>query len=400
VSAVAQTKGDGSVVQLEKDRPRGKCRRWQLRVCVGRDPRTGKYKTRTRRFEGSYTQARAALRAFIDEVEGDRAQTRSNYTFEQYAKRNLERRRLGGELAPGSCESQATQIRAASAHIGKAKLEAVTPEMLDDMYIAMLKGDTLSGRPVGGTYVRGIHGALDVIFGQAVRDGLIVSNPCAKANPPRPDTKPKRALAPEQARALVERLDPESERECAYLLAITAGLRRGEICGLSWGDVDFEQRLLHVRHSLDDLGNLKGTKTKAGTRTLPLSDTTLRALEAHKRAQHIRLTALSTWQPELPRDGELQGDESPVIVNQRGGRASPASLAGWWEVDRKRYGLDGWCLHEFRHTYLSLLAISGVHPKVMQELAGHSSCQISMDIYTHVNMDSKRAAVDTVDAVF
>ena len=83
-----------------------------------------------------------------------------------------------------------------------------------------------------------------------------------------------------------------------------------------------------------------------------------------------------------------------------GTRILPTSLSCWWTEDRAKYGLDGWCLHEFRHTYLTLLAIQGVHPKVMQEFAGHYSSQISMDIYTHVNMDSKRQAVDIVSAVF
>ncbi|MEE1159287.1 MAG: tyrosine-type recombinase/integrase [Atopobiaceae bacterium] len=78
----------------------------------------------------------------------------------------------------------------------------------------------------------------------------------------------------------------------------------------------------------------------------------------------------------------------------------PTSLSRWWTEDRAKYGLEGWCLHEFRHTYLTLLAINGVHPKVMQELAGHYSSQISMDIYTHVNMDSKREAVAAVASVF
>lgn len=69
-------------------------------------------------------------------------------------------------------------------------------------------------------------------------------------------------------------------------------------------------------------------------------------------------------------------------------------------ADRGRYGLEGWSFHELRHTYLTLLAMSGVHPKVMQELAGHYSSQITMDIYTHVNMEAKREAVAAVSKVF
>ena len=73
-------------------------------------------------------------------------------------------------------------------------------------------------------------------------------------------------------------------------------------------------------------------------------------------------------------------------------RVHPDTFGKWWERDRKLLGLDGWCLHELRHSYLSMLAQQGVHPKVMQELAGHYSSQISMDIYTHVTSDMQQEA--------
>lgn len=105
--------------------------------------------------------------------------------------------------------------------------------MLDDMYIAMLKGDTLSCRPSSGSYVNQIHDNLTLVFEAAKKEGILVFNPCDKANPPKMDTKAKRALSSAQAHKFIESLDPESDRQCAYLLAITMGLRRGEICGLS-----------------------------------------------------------------------------------------------------------------------------------------------------------------------
>ena len=79
---------------------------------------------------------------------------------------------------------------------------------------------------------------------------------------------------------------------------------------------------------------------------------------------------------------------------------TPGSLSRWWSIDRERFGLDGWSFHELRHSYLTLLALNGVHPKVMQELAGHYSSQITMDIYTHVNLDAKKEAVAAVSKVF
>ena len=82
------------------------------------------------------------------------------------------------------------------------------------------------------------------------------------------------------------------------------------------------------------------------------------------------------------------------------GRLSPNVLEAWWLRDRETLGLNGWAFHELRHSYLSTLALRGVHPKVMQELAGHASSEITMEIYTHVNMEAKRAAADVVSDLF
>lgn len=396
---MADTKGGGFIIQKEKDKPKNKCRKWELRASIGMDPKTGKYKTRSRRFAGTFTQAKVALREFVEEVEGDRVQGRTTYTLEEYCKRYVDRRELNKEVAVTTIDRQRQQFKVVAKHLGKAKLESITPTMLDDMYIAMLKGDTLSGRPSGGSYVNQIHDNLTLVFEQAKKEGILVFNPCDKANPPKMDTKAKRALTPAQAHKFIDALNPETDRECAYLLAITMGLRRGEICGLSWGDIDFDRKVADIRHSYYARGNLKATKTKAGTRVLPLSDKTVQILKDHKEAQFKRYARTNQWRK--PEEGYIeQTDDSPVITDNCGTRILPTSLNRWWAEDRAKYGLDGWCLHEFRHTYLTLLAIQGVHPKVMQELAGHYSSQISMDIYTHVNMDSKRQAVDIVSAVF
>lgn len=289
---MAKVTGNGSVVQLEKDKPRGKCRKWQLRVSCGRSPRTGKYVNKTRAFQGTYSQACAELRKFIDEIEGN------------------------------------------------------------------------------------------------------------KAKPPKIVRSERRALTPQQAREFVSKLDPGNAHHCAYLLAVSLGLRRGEVCGLSWSDVDLENRTVHVRHNLDVYGNLKEPKTKAGIRMLPMSDRVHEALSIRKRVQ---AELLDMWRRASLDDDPCpdgQTPDSPVISNRDGTRISPNSLARWWDVERGELGMDGWTLHELRHTYLTTLAVNGVHPKVMQELAGHARMATTLEIYTHVNMDAKREAMRAVSDVF
>ena len=396
---MAAVQGKGSIAQIDTNKPRNKCRRWRLRVCTGRNPRTGKYGCKTRRFEGTYTQAKAALREFIDEVEENAVQGRTDYTFKEYCDQFVELRRAGKEVSPTNLRKQETYFRAACRHIGEAKLEAVTTTMLNKMYVAMLKGDTISGKRASGTYVNCIHANVKLVFDQAVKEGIIASNPCASATLPKMDTREKKALSPESVKDLIAQLDPREDQDCAFLLAIAMGMRRGEICGLSWGDIDFERGIVDVSHSYDELSNLKETKTKAGMRLLPLPDSIARALIAHKEAQIARFERINSRRKEDER--KLQhGDDTPVIADNKGDRVKPYNLSHWWNRNRGAFGLEGWCLHELRHSYLSLLAANGVHPKVMQALAGHASSKITMDIYTHVNMDAKRLALEAVSSVF
>jgi integrase len=394
----------GSIIQREKDKPKSKCKKWELRVPTGLDPRTGTYKARSRRFNGSYTEAKRALRAFQDEVEGNRVQGRTRYTFQQYCERYLGLREAKREVAPTTQKRQRWQFKAACRHIGNVKLEQVTPTMLSDMYIAMMRGDTMSGRPSSGSYVNQIHDNIALVFEAAKAEGLIVENPCDKAVPPKMDTRSKKAVPPDKARAFIEGLDACNPHELAWLIAATMGLRRGEICGLSWGDVDFDRKIVSICHSYDELGNLKGTKTKAGTRLLPLPDITARGLLAAKGLQAAYFERINESRRKKGKTGPEwhleQTDETPVITTKYSERIKPSSLSRWWSTERDAYGLQGFSLHELRHTYLTLLAEKGVHPKVMQELAGHYSSQITMDIYTHVNMDAKREAVAAVSKLF
>lgn len=375
--------GEGTIVQVEKDKPRNRCRRWQLRVCVGLDPRTGKYKAKTRRLEGTYTDAKKALREFIAEIEGDKVQqTRSGTTFQEECDRLLAERRASGNFSDNRMRKQESSLKAACMHIGKADFAKVTPEMLNAMYKAMREGDTLSGRPASGTYVRGIHTEVNLVYKQAVREGRIAQNPCDRATPPRNDSEPRRAMSPQQLTDFVGQLDVTDEHDFAYWLAVSLGLRRGEVCGLSWGDVDLDSRTLYVRHSFDVFRNLKGTKTAAGRRALPLTDDAAEAIRAHREAQAA--------------SGYPTDDDSPVVVSGPGSRVSPDVLENWWRRDRAGLGADGWCLHELRHSYLTALARAGVHPRVMQDLAGHSDPTLTLSIYSHCAMDDKRAAAEAL----
>lgn len=392
--------GAGTIVQLEKDKPRGKCRKWQLRVSTGRDLRTGRYRTRTKRVTGTYTDAKRALRDFIAGIESDKEHISSDCTLESYCEHFLAHRAATKAVAETTQDRNRYRLHAACRHLGKMRLGDIQPSMLDDMYAAMMGGDTLSGKPSSGTYVGEIHTTLNLLFRMAMKERLVASNPCDDAAPPPKDTGPRRAMDEAAVRRFVAALDPADPHQCAFLLAVTMGLRRGEICGLSWGDVDLEGGRVIVAHSYNEKGHLKEPKTRAGLRFLPLSDFNRQMLSEAKTAQKEEFARRNAYRKRCGKPALEQTPATPVVVTEYGTRPHPATIDSWWRDDREDLGAGGYHLHEMRHTYLTLLASKGVSPKVMQELAGHATVAVTLQIYTHVNLEQKQKAVDALAEMF
>lgn len=148
---MAAINGESTFGPHEKNKAKGKCRKWQLRVYTGKNPRTGKYQAKTRHVECTYTEATKLLREFIAEIEGDKVTTRSGTPFEEECNRFCEERKASGNYSDNRIRRLATTLKAACMHIGQADFNRVASEMLNNMYAAMRAGDTLSGKPVGGT---------------------------------------------------------------------------------------------------------------------------------------------------------------------------------------------------------------------------------------------------------
>ena len=105
---MAKGNGNGSIVQLEKDKPRGKCRKWRLVVSLGRDPRTGKYHQKAKNFHGTWTEAQRALREFHDQLDQGNLVRRTSWTFNEYAAHYVDARVAAGTTSRETCQSPAT----------------------------------------------------------------------------------------------------------------------------------------------------------------------------------------------------------------------------------------------------------------------------------------------------
>ena len=408
-------KGEGNVYQLEKDKPRGKCRKWKLVVSIGRDPMTGKYHQKSKRFTGTYSEAKRALHEFRDQLEGGEVVRRTSWTFNQYAEHYVDARVAAGEIQERTATTLRSTLRTLGYRIGGLKLQEITPTVLETAYSDLKSGKSPSGKCLSGTTMFNVNLSAYLLFVDARKKGLIGANPLDKVPLPRKDTKDKRALPADQYRNLIESLDPTHYMHCAVLLCTMLGMRRSEAVGLSWGDVNFSDNFINVHASCDEHGELKEPKTESGYRFLPMAGYIKGQLMKRKAFQvkqylsnNMGLTIeLDPKSGECPVGAvEIGGKfydlkpDVPVTANEVGKRTLPHAFSVWWTRNRSKLGAEGWGLHELRHSFLSLAALQGIHPSVMQQLAGHKSAATTMDIYTHVNMTSKRAAMESMQAAY
>lgn len=381
--------GKGSIIPLED---KARCAKWQLRVPVGKNHITKKYQTKTRRFEGTKTEAEAELRAFINELESGIRVDLMDVRFAAQADRWLEYRIKFDNIALGTQRKLRYQIKTMNMHLGSIKVVDLDSDTVESFYLALMDGDTLSGKPMSGTSTNQLAVTLKAILASAVKRKIILINPCDEAMTPSPDTAEREALSINEARRLMGLLldgDPEAHT-VGVLLALSCGLRRGEVLGLRWGDYDPEAKCLKIMHSLSEDGREFGsTKTKNSKRTIPLDGETAKRLEDWRGVQGRFLLGLG-----LPQD-----NGRAIITSAIGGNMHPANFGRWWGVFKKKHGFEKFSLHQLRHTFATLMVANQVDLVTAKALMGHKDTTMLTEIYAHVVPENLSKATATVGRI-
>jgi integrase len=179
----------------------------------------------------------------------------------------------------------------------------------------------------------------------------------------------------------------EERYAALYVLAVTAGLRRGELLGLAWEDIDLERGVLQVRRTLQK-GEMLPPKTPKSRRQIRLTRRAVNALCRHWRAQETeRLMANGSWM-----------EQGLVFPNKTGNPTDGDNLySRHFRALLKRAGLLAIRFHDLRHTCATLLLTKGVHPKVVSEMLGHATVSITLDTYSHVIPGLGDAAASAMD---
>lgn len=237
---------------------------------------------------------------------------------------------------------------------------------------------------------------------QALKWDIVLRNVAQAVDKPRVVRREMLTLSRDQAQRFL-RAAEGSRFFALYVLALMAGLRRGELLGLQWSDVSFEDASLSVVRSIVTLGgapSISETKTAKGRRRIDLPQTAVRALREQQALLFAKGLRTSPWifpnedgAPMSPRN-LIRRSFVPIL------KKAQAELNAEAGIGEKPDLFPSIRFHDLRHTAASLMLELGVHPKVVQERLGHSSIAVTMDTYSHVLPSMQQDAASRVDAMF
>ncbi len=361
---MAKTRGHGEGSIFEADG------RWYgfLELPSGDGKRHRKKLTGATRKEvaGKLAQARASLAAG---VVVDQRLTVAGFLSKWQA-----RRALSQDLAPATLTTYRDVIRCyVTPHLGGIRLAELSPSHVEQMTAAVVaEGKSIRTANIARAVLR--RAVRD-----AARDGLVLRNAAALANPPRQPRREGRTLEITQARDLLAYVTGH-RLEAAFVVSLTTGLRRGELLGLHWRDIDLEGGYVTVRGQLraTDHGlQIVDTKTASAVRILPLTELAISALRRHREAH-----------PSLP---------NALVFRSTTG--TPIHPDNWrrevYKATQAALG-ERWSPHELRHSAASIMLAAGADLKTVSTTLGHSSIRVTADVYSHL-MKGDRTAANVMD---
>ena len=366
-ASLRRTPGSGSLRQ----RPDG---RWELRVFDG---------VRQRSFYGATKADALAGPQRIVNREHRKAATVTNASVETFFRQWLDATRQTVKPATWRKYDSAIRLHALPT-LGRLRLTDVRPDHLTALYA------DLARHGLGGTSVHHVHVILGTGFEAAMTQGLLASNPSRRVKAPRVNEKSWTILSREDAARLL-RAARGDRLEALYALALTTGMREGELLALRWRDIDIDRATLSVRgtvvKSLAGKYVIGSPKTGAARRTVSLGASAVSSLCAARAAAVVRAVATA----DDVRDAF-------IFPAERGG-----IMAGGNLVNRHfhplliRAGLPSMRFHDLRHTAITHMLEDGVNAVTVSRVVGHASVAVTLGQYGHVTTGMQAAAVAAMD---
>jgi integrase len=371
---------------------RGSIRRldgaWGFRIDLGPDPSTGKRRQVSKQGFTTKRDAEAALRELSQSVDRGTLAKRSMRTLGDYLDEwhVLQEDRLRAT----TWHSYAIAIDRIKRRLGQSKLQALEPLELERFYAYLLAEGGRFGKGLSPKTVRNTHTVLRKALSDAERLGLVGRNAAASARAPSDDRTEYQTWSSDELRTFLE-VARDDRLYAAFVLLMTTGMRRGEVLGLRWFDVDFDDSSLSVANTWTTTA--KGhrvagpPKTLKSRRQVYLDPATVDALRSHRARQNEeRLAAGPAWDTDC----------KYVFTDELGGRFDPETFSKLFRRNAAQADLPEIRLHDLRHSYATLALKAGIHPKVVSEQLGHATVGITLDLYSHVTPSIARDAANVV----
>lgn len=360
--------------------------RWEGRYTAGRNPETGKpiYKNVLGKTQA---EVKAKLKAAIESSANLDVMKAEQYTtgqwmdvwFENCAKI---------KVRPSSHQAYRGYIdNHIKPNIGDVPLGKLSSLHLQKLYKKLLAGGRVErieakSQPKGlsAKTVRNINQVISSAMDFAKDQKLISSNPTDGCALPKLEHKEMKTLPVEQLTSFLREAKESGVFEL-YYIELATGLRRGELLGLKWEDIDLVQGSLRVQRQIARINGEvieAPLKTKNAYRTLPLSADAMGVLQEQKKKS---------------------GNSPYVFPSPAGGPISPDSVLHMLHRVLKRAGLSKVRFHDLRHTFATLTLQNGVDIKTVSGMLGHYSAGFTLDTYTHVTTSAKKEAANTMGSI-
>jgi integrase len=354
--------------------------RYYVVIYEGPDPRSGKAHHRWHAAGGTRKDAQRLLADLVKKSHDGDYRTPDRVTFGQY----LQDKWLPAKKAQLRASTFDSYRRNIELHvvpaIGAVPLQKLTPEQLDTFYAELLTSGRRNGKGGGLSVktVRNIHTMLHKALADAARKGTILRNVAAVADPPRLSSAPRPEMNVWDAKQLRQFLQEISSHRLypAFYLLATTGMRRGEVLGLRWSDVDLDGHLISVSRALVIVAyepQLSDAKTGQGRRTIDLEPKTVAVLRAWKK-RRMEERMLTNVRPAT----------DLIVAHPDGSWINPDYFSQVFDRHLAKSTLPAIRLHDLRHTHASILLKQGVPLKVVSERLGHSNPAFTLSVYQHL----------------
>lgn len=376
--------GEGSITK----RADGK---WQGSVLTGYDPETGKPK-RTYFYGRTRAEVQIKVSDLTAKVQKGTYREPGKMTVAEWFETWL-RDYMKLSLRPTTWESYTCQVKThVVPALGHLKLSELQTMHLQRLYNEALESGRKDGKGLAPKSVRYIHTIIHACLEQARKEHLLAFNPAGAVTLPKMNKKEIRFLSTQEITDFLD-VAKDSKHYAAFYLALNTGLRRGEILGLRWRDVDFEEGRLTVSQALVRISGqglvFQEPKTSLSSRVVDLFPAVLDVLKRHKRKQN-------EWR--LMAGGAYNTGLDLVFATELGEPVDPRAFTRVFERLIAKVGIKC-CFHDLRHTFATIALEQGVDTKTIQETLGHHSAAFTMDVYSGVTARMKRQVADKVGSL-